>query len=34
MELAEKQDLLDKFDSDLALVKATLKENKELKDFF
>lgn len=34
IELAEKQDLLDKFDSDLALVKETLKEYKELKDFF
>jgi F-type H+-transporting ATPase subunit delta len=33
MELAEKQDMLDKFDYDLALVKETIKTNKELQDF-
>lgn len=33
IELAEKQNQLDKFDSDLALVKETLLTYKELKDF-
>ena len=33
MELAEKQDLFDKFDSDLALIKETINANKDLKDF-
>lgn len=33
MDLAEKQDLLDKFDSDLALIKETINSNVELKDF-
>ena len=31
--LAEKQDMFDKFDSDLALVKETINTNKDLKDF-
>jgi len=33
MDLAEKQDMFDKFDSDLALVKETINTNKDLKDF-
>ena len=33
MELAEKHDLFDKFDSDLALVKETINVNKDLHDF-
>ena len=33
MQLAEKQDMFDKFDSDLALVKETINGNKDLKDF-
>jgi len=33
MSLAEKQDMFDKFDMDLALVKETVNENKDLKDF-
>ncbi|MEI8388592.1 MAG: ATP synthase F1 subunit delta [bacterium] len=33
MELAEKHDLFDKFNSDLALIKETINANKDLKDF-
>ena len=33
MEVAEKHNELDKFDSDLALIKRTVNENKDLKDF-
>lgn len=33
MELAERQDMFDKFDSDLAIIKETINSNKELKDF-
>ena len=34
MNLAQQQDLYDKFDSDLDLVKQTVNANKDLKDFF
>lgn len=34
MDLAQKQDLFDKFDSDLVLVKETVNANKDLKAFF
>lgn len=33
IELAEKQDMLDKFNSDLIAVKETIKSNKDLSDF-
>ncbi|HBG50165.1 MAG TPA: hypothetical protein DDW90_11875 [Cyanobacteria bacterium UBA9971] len=33
MDLAQRQDMFDKFDSDLALVKETVAVNKDLKDF-
>jgi F-type H+-transporting ATPase subunit delta len=33
MDLAEKQDMLDKFDADLSLIKETILSNKELRDF-
>jgi len=33
MDLAQRQDMFDKFDSDLALVKETVGVNKDLKDF-
>lgn len=33
MDLAQKQDMFDKFDADLALVKETLNINNDLKDF-
>jgi len=33
MDLAQRQDMFDKFDADLALVKETVDANKDLKDF-
>ena len=33
MDLAQKQDMLDKFDSDLSIIKETVNSNKDLKDF-
>jgi len=33
MGLAEQQDMLDKFDQDLAIIKETVNSNKDLKDF-